>query len=149
VVAALFFLPALLGHRPLATARTALAIHHEVFTAPRSYALWLLFNPVDLAVFLGMPVAFSWAWGAARSARARPKEAIDRMRVATAVGLALIVLAGVTRGEVGRIWIPLMPTLLVAALVRPNGPGRDEALALAVGLAGLCLAMATYWRVPY
>jgi hypothetical protein len=148
VAAGFFFLPAVIGHRPVACVRAALAIHREVFTAPRSYALWLLFNPVDLAVFLGMPVAVSWVWLTMRSARARPMAAVDRMRLATAFGLALIVLAGVTRGEVGRLWIPLMPTLLVAALVRLGGPSRGEALAIGSGLAGLCLAIATYWRVP-
>jgi hypothetical protein len=148
VAAALFFLPAVIGHRPLASARAALAIHREVFTAPRSYALWLIFNPLDLAVFVGTPVAASWVWRTARSARAQPRAGVDRMRLATAVGLAAILLAGVTRGEVGRIWIPLMPTLLVAAFARPDGPDRDETLAMGSGLAGLCAAMAACWRVP-
>jgi hypothetical protein len=148
VTLGLFFAPALLGHHPLASARTALAIHREAFTAPRSYLLWLFFNPLDLAVFLGVPLAAAWAWRTARSARARPKAAIDRLRLATGLGLALIVLAGITRGEVGRIWIPLMPPLLVAAMAGPDRPSRDEALILGGLLAGLCLAMAVWWRVP-
>jgi hypothetical protein len=148
VAALLFFLPAVIGHRPWATARTALAIHHEVFTAPRSYALWLVFDPVDLAVFLGMPVAAIWAAATARAAREGPRDATDRFRLATAVGLAVIVVAGVTRGEVGRIWIPLMPTLLVAALARSDGPDRKESAVMASALAVLCLALSLYWRVP-
>jgi hypothetical protein len=148
VAAAFFFLPAVVGHRPWATARTALAIHHEVFTAPRSYALWLLFDPVDLAVFLGMPLAAIGALATAQAARSATREPADRLRLATAAALAVIVLAGVTRGEVGRIWIPLMPTLLVAALARLDGPDRKEATAMACGLSVLCLALALYWRVP-
>src|SRR5262245_23364385 len=148
VAAAIFFLPAVVGHHPWATARTALGIHHEVFTAPRSYALWLAFDPVDLAVFLGVPVAAIWAVATARAVREPPRDAIDRLRLATAAALAVIVLAGVTRGEVGRIWIPLMPVLLVAALARSDGPDRSESAVMASALAVLCLALALYWRVP-
>jgi hypothetical protein len=52
-----FGLPALLGHQPVRAMLTALSIHREMYTAPRSYTLWLLFNPLDLAIFLGVPVA--------------------------------------------------------------------------------------------
>ena len=50
-------LTAALGHEPMDAARTALAFHREMYTAPRSYALWLAFNPIDFALFLGAPVA--------------------------------------------------------------------------------------------
>ena len=49
-------LPMAWGHEPIAAARTALAIHREAYTQPRSYATWLLFNPLDLAIFGGVPV---------------------------------------------------------------------------------------------
>ena len=51
-----FMAPALLGHHPLASARAALAIHREQFTAHRSYPLWLVFDLLDLALFLGVPI---------------------------------------------------------------------------------------------
>jgi hypothetical protein len=91
-----------------------------------------------------------------RSALARPQEgpagAADRMTLAVAAGLGLLVLSGVTRGEVGRIWIPLMPLLLVSALARPGGvegetasPGRRPALLLGILLAALCVMMRLHW----
>jgi hypothetical protein len=148
VAAALWMLPAALGHRPWASLTTALAIHRDEYTLPRSYALWLVFNPLDLALFLGVPVAAAWAVRTARSAVRVPREGIDRLRIATGLGLLALLLAGQTRGEVGRIWLPLMPTLLVAALARPGGPTRGEALVCGACLAALTIAMAVFWQVP-
>jgi hypothetical protein len=146
---------AILGHEPLRAAATALAIHREVYTRPRSYGLWLLFNPLDLALFLGVPVTLL-GLARLRSALAGPHSgaagAADRMTLALAAGLGLLVLSGVTRGEVGRIWVPLMPLLLVSALARPAGvdgltasPGRRPALLLGILLAALCVTMRVYW----
>ena len=92
------------GHEPIAAARTALAIHREAFTQPRSYATWLLFNPLDLAIFAGVPVIVVGLLRLARPAAARGP--FDRMRAALAAGLALLLLSGTVRGEIGRIAIP-------------------------------------------
>jgi hypothetical protein len=130
---------AVLGHHPLASLRAALAIHRETYTAPRSYALWLVFDLLDLAIFLGPPVAALLVVRMARSPMARP----------LALALAVLVLSGATRGEVGRIWIPLMPLLLVAAVTTPSGetksPSRFEALGLGVLLIALDLTLRVRW----
>jgi len=150
--AAVFALPALAGHHPIASAIEALRIHREFFTLPRAYALWLLFDPLDLAVFLGLPVALSLVWATARAARrlaarARPT-AEEAFRLAAMAALAALLLSGQTRGEVGRIWIPVMPVLLVAALARPaeERPGAADALLLAVLLVPIDLVLALVWR---
>lgn len=145
VTAGLWLLPAALGHRPLASLTTALAIHRDEYTLPRSYALWLLFNVVDLALFLGAPVAVAWGLRTARAMVHRPRDPVDRMRRATALALTAILLSGQTRGEVGRIWLPLVPTLLVAAFARPS---RGEALVCAACLAALTVTIAVFWQVP-
>jgi hypothetical protein len=144
----------LLGHHPIASARTALAIHREVYTTPRSYALWLAFNPLDLAVFLGAPLA---ALGLVRLASVR-EAAVDpgrRFALALAVALAALIASGITRGEVGRIWIPLMPLLLVAILAAPDGanqardPAHRKTVTLVLGalLAALCIAIRVSWEL--
>jgi hypothetical protein len=156
VTAATFAAPALLGHHPIASALTALEIHREFFTAPRAYALWLLFDPLDLAVFVGLPVAGSLALGAVRAvrrlaARVRPRPE-EAFRLGALAALLLLLLSGQTRGEVGRIWIPIMPVLLVAALARPASPEREEgpsagsALLLAALIAPATIAIALWWR---
>jgi hypothetical protein len=137
-----------LGHETLGSLRTALAIHREVYTAPRRYALWLFFNPLDLAIFLGLPVTALGLAAGVRDLRERGRP-LARFRAAVAAGLALLVVSGVVRGEVGRIWIPLMPLLLVAALVEaPERPGPRDALVVGSLLAALGLTLRVFWIVP-
>ena len=54
-----------MGHEPIAAARTALAIHRETYTLPRSYATWLAFNPAR-------PRAVPWR-ARGRAARGAPR----------------------------------------------------------------------------
>jgi len=153
--AAVVGLAVALGHEPLRAARTALAIHREMFTEPRRYALWLAFNPLDFALFVGVPVAVLAAAGFVQSicalvrGQGRP---LDRMKVTVGTLVLLLVLSGTTRGEVGRIWIPLMPVVLIAALARWNDreteTAKQEALILGLLLAGHCLLIRAYWLVP-
>jgi hypothetical protein len=156
VTAATFAAPALAGHRPIASALQALRIHHEFFTQPRAYELWLLFNPLDLAVLVGLPVAASLLLASVRAAkrlwaraRLRPDEAF---RLGALISLMALLVSGQTRGEVGRIWIPIMPILLVAALARPavaprpDSPSGMSALLLAVSVAPVTVAIALWWR---
>ena len=145
VTAGLWVVPAALGHRPLASLGTALAIHRQEYTLPRGYTLWLAFNAVVLALFLGVPVAAAWLTRPVRAFISGSTEAPERMRRALALAVAALLLSGQTRGEVGRIWLPLMPVLLVAALPRPT---RGEALAVGAGVAVLTLVMAAFWQVP-
>jgi hypothetical protein len=145
-------IPVAWGHEPLLAARTALAFHREAYTAPRSYGLWLAFNPLDLAVFLGVPVAVLFAVATARSFRGLVRGAglgpADRLRLAAASGTALLALSGAVRGEVGRIWIPLLPVLLAAAVTsEPEGPSARGAALLAAGLAALTFAVGMRWLV--
>jgi hypothetical protein len=156
VTAAAFAAPALVGHHPIASMREALRIHREFFTQPRDYAVWLVFDPLDLAIFIGLPVAVSLVAAAVRStrrllarARLQPDEAF---RLAALATLLVLLVSGQTRGEVGRIWIPIMPVLLVAALARPARPDDDtapsaaSALLLAAAIAPTAVAIALWWR---
>jgi hypothetical protein len=157
VAIATFLAPAALGHDPLGSLRTALAIHREAYTLPRSYSLWLLHNPLDAAAFLGAPIAVLLALRMPLVALGAARTRARLFRVGVLLGTALLLVSGQTRGEVGRIWIPLMPFLLVAALVderraddasaSPALPAA-EALLLSLLLAGVCLQLRLYWRLP-
>ena len=72
---------------------------------------------------------------------------MDRFRLALFAGIGLLLALGVTRGEVGRIWIPLMPLLLVASLGGRREPSRTEALLQGALLAALTLTNGSYWVV--
>ena len=143
--AALLGLILLLGHHPLRSALVALALHREAFTAPRGYALWLLFNPLDLALFLGVPVAVLFGARLREALRSRPPDAAGRFTLAVAAGLTLLLLSGTVRGEVGRIWIPLMPLLLIPAAQRALPRWRGPALGALLVL--LALVLRVRWQL--
>jgi len=139
---ACFLLPALLGHHPLAAARAALSIHREQFTAQRSYLRWLVFDLLDLALFLGVPVVLF--------ALMLPR---TPFRLAAAGGVLLLVASGLIRGEMGRILVPLMPVLLVACVVsapRPDDgePSASTALVLGALLAATDVVLRLSWELP-
>jgi hypothetical protein len=146
-----FGAPALLGHEPLRALATALSIHRETYTSPRSYALWLAFNPLDLALFLGVPVALIGLMGLpgtlSRVTRVGGGSPLDRFRLALLGGVVALLALGVTRGEVGRIWIPLMPLLLLACLGAPESPDRRTALVVATLLGASTLLLGAYWII--
>jgi hypothetical protein len=69
---------------------------------------------------------------------------LARFALAAVGGVALLVLSGTTRGEVGRIWIPLMPLLLLAAAADLDGPAT---VALGLLQGALTLALGAFWAV--
>ena len=98
---------------------------------PRSYAAWVLVNPVELAVAVGLPTAI-WAGAGLASGRA------PRASVATLAVVLVLNLSGRNLSEVARLWLPLMPAFPLAA-----GAGMTRAragsitLALTVALLGI------------
>lgn len=75
----------------------------------RTYLSWLVANPIELAVALGIPSAVGLVLGLA------PPRAAPRVTVATLLVLALLTLSGKNLSEVARLWLLLMPPLLVSA----------------------------------
>ena len=155
--AAVIGLERLAGHRPLASALTALSIHRQHFTVRRSYLAWLAFDPVDLFWFLGPPlVLLVVAVGlrsVIRSARVGDA-AVERFQATAVLGVAALVLSGIVRGEAGRILIPVMPVLLVAAVagkepgVTAPGPSVRFSVLLAVLLTATSVVIRLTWDVP-
>jgi hypothetical protein len=147
----------LLGHRPLASALTALSIHRQQFTVRRSYVAWVAFDPVDLFWFLGPPLAVLVAAIGARSLIRSPRGgdvAVERFQAAAVLGVGALVLSGIVRGEAGRILIPVMPVLLVAAVAGKEpgtpaaGPSVGTSVLLAVLLTMTSVVIRLTWDVP-
>jgi hypothetical protein len=136
-----------LGHRPLASLQAALAIHREAYTTPRSHLLWIPFNLLDLAIFLGIPVAFA-ALLRLRAGTALLGTSSGRYLLALALGVGALDLSGQVRGEVGSIWIPLMALLLPASLADGEvAPDAGSTVLLGVQLAALSLLVGQRWLV--
>lgn len=112
----------------------------------RTYSAWLVANPIELAVGLGIP-ATVWLLGSARNLREVPKAS-----AATLLVLTLLTLSGRNLSEVARLWLPFLPALLIpaGAEIGREGRGAGPALALTVLLTGLqTLALQAMVQVVY
>jgi hypothetical protein len=112
---------------------------------PRSYRAWVVANPVELAVGLGLPNA---VWALLGFARPRGG---PRVGVASALVLAALTLSGRNLSEVGRLWLPFMPALLVTAGSAFDRAGAGaKSLAATVALLGAqTLALEATIQVVY
>lgn len=112
---------------------------------PRSYGKWLVANPIELAVALGLPASL-WLVVAFR----RPGD-VPRTSVATLAVLAALTVSGRNLSEVARLWLPFMPALLVASgFALGKAGGGAKTLALAVALGGLeTIALQAMIQVVY
>ncbi|MFB3881141.1 MAG: hypothetical protein ACE149_07750 [Armatimonadota bacterium] len=146
----------LFGYRPIAVAVQALAAHRgvtEIETA-RTYWKWVLMNPVECALFAGLPLAIGALWSvpslgagfacpepgrrgrsangnAGFTSHAPHNSELASFLIAWITLFALLDLSGMVRGEVGRIWLFLLWPLAVAAgaaLSRRADSGRATAL---------------------
>ena len=76
---------------------------------PRTYLAWLVVNPIELAVALGLPAVVWCAIGLAGP------RSVPRTAWATLAVLVLLNLIGRNMGEVARLWLLYMPPILCAA----------------------------------
>jgi hypothetical protein len=137
---------ALTGANPLVIASWNLHHHARFYLEyPRTYRLWLLYNPVELAIALGLPAAV-WCAVGLFYPRSMPISAWSTLFV-----LALVNLSGRNQGEVARLWILFLPPLLVAAGNAFNRTGAPPAaVALSTALVGLqTLALQSMIQVVY
>jgi methylthioxylose transferase len=99
---------------------------------PRSYLAWIAENPVELAIALGLPSTV-WALVGLASPRQTPRVAWSTLAV-----LVVLTLSGKNLSEVARLWLPMMPALLVAAgLGFTRLGGGAGSLAGSIALVGL------------
>jgi hypothetical protein len=112
---------------------------------PRRYLAWVVANPIELAVALGLP-AMGWLILGAFKPREFP-----RVTVVTLAVLALLTLSGRSLSEVARLWLPMMPALLVGSGFSMGAfGGGPKTLAATVGLVGAqTLALQATIQVVY
>jgi hypothetical protein len=102
------------------------------FEMERTGWFWILYHLYDFYVAAaGIPILFFWAartWDALREIRSR-RGALDVLALSFFVGLVLLDLSGVARGEVARVWAFLLPLPLLIAVYRlPRRGGAFPAL---------------------
>jgi hypothetical protein len=117
---------------------------HATFAVlfPRSYGSWTLFNPVEFAVFVGLPSFTLWAVAAGLDLdgwRQRKRADIVSLPAWTLFGVLFALnLSGKNLGEVARLWMFLMPLAALAGAGVLAGLDRRSGW-----LAGLVLVLGT------
>lgn len=151
------------GVDPLRVISTGSRLAFESTTGTRAYGVWLLGNPIDFAVFLGIPIVIVLLYHLIKRIPF-PKPLLP-IAIATFGTLILLWLSGIVRGEVGRLWIYFGPLVVLIALgwqgagsrMRDAGSKRQEDtpyvlrlafyVLLLTLLAAQLLVMHTRWLV--
>lgn len=89
--------------------------HRAIAVAARSYGTWLVWNPYDLLLLLGPAVLVPAAASLIGRAEAGWRPAFRALAWGWWALLLCLLLSGTVRGEVGRIWLFLMPFACVLA----------------------------------
>lgn len=99
----------------------SLSQHYDLVTHARRYSIWLWANGLDLALWLGPGILLLAGVSTIGLVRSRHQDGWMRPLAALALiwwGMVVLLdVSGVSRGEVGRLWIFLMPYPLALALI--------------------------------
>jgi hypothetical protein len=153
---ALFASTALAGHEPFTAALRALALHAERHTLRHPWGLSVALGAADLWLFAGPPIVVLLGVRLARGWRERHAGglagigATTRWAAAVTATLAVTLLSGALRGEAGRILVPLLPLLLVAAVAPETGGAALDAVPTqrpALAPLGTLAALLGLWSV--
>ena len=116
----------------------------------RGYGTWVWRNLVEFGVFLGLPGLVVLAGAALGLARRRARN-LTRVELVGLIGLGLLLLLNATgsvRGEVARVWLFLMPPLILWAGCRTRRALRKApALAAATMALSLVQALVMGWTL--
>jgi hypothetical protein len=80
---------------------------------PRSYWKWLLVNPVEFAVAVGLPLALIAAWSVVSNVRRQPLGRYAHLWAGLAT-ISVLWISGKNMGEAARLWIFLTPCVVWA-----------------------------------
>jgi len=120
-----------------------------------SYGQWLFYNTYDVLVFTGVPVGVIFAAEAVRAWKRTLQQRIDIVLLPALVVSGVLItvnIAGVSPGEVGRLWMPWMTgTVITTALwVHRQTTGQRRSYAILTGLLALqCLWLTLFLRVSH
>lgn len=106
------------GVPPWQIAQVGLGQHYELVTQLRRYDWWLLWNVVDVIVFAGWIIVVGFTAVTIQSVkkiRTDQRQPLQMLALSLVVLLILLNISGSARGEVGRIWLFLMPLMAVVA----------------------------------
>jgi hypothetical protein len=139
-------------HYNTITCVTAVYSNHAHFYDyfPRTYSKWVFMNLVDFVIFLGLPLAALFVFSSAMQCRRLLKR--DWGRISSCFWAFLIILilldvSGKNLGEVGRLWLFLMP--LVPLLVADGLKEKGLSPGAVYGLLAMQLVYGVIFRICF
>lgn len=115
------------GYNILSAMAASLIAHRHILTeVGRTYWVWLPMNLYDFLLFMGPALVVLLIWVTRHGLRSRRWSAMPQgLIIGLIIILVALLISGSTRGEVGRIWLFLMPlAALPAADYLSRLPGR-------------------------
>lgn len=139
------------GVAPWEIVRVGLGEHYELVTNLRNYRWWVVWNLVDLLIYSGWPVSLGFLGSliiAFQVWRRRRLTAVHVLAVVLAIVVVVLDLSGSSRGEVGRLWLFLMPMMaLVAGHFWTRAlPGTGRAMTIIALQLLMVLALGWAWQ---
>lgn len=123
--------------------------HYDLVTTHRDYAIWWWMNLVDFSLWMGPALIFLALVGTGQLLRARLTSFQGQLLGVAVIFwtvLILLDLSGSTRGEIGRLWIFLMPIPLLLALTQTRTVGQRTLL---LGMMALNSWSLSYALAPF
>ena len=130
-------------------------IHVIMSNAPhmnsRSYTLWIFYNLYDFFIFSGIPVTVAFLLllkNELKKVLKKKWKHVDSLFISFFLFLLVLNFSGTTRGEVARIWLPLLPFLAicVAAFLTNNMKISTKYFVVFLLLQGIqMLVMQEFW----
>jgi len=126
----------------------SVAVHRQILAAAgRSYWLWLPMNLYDFLLFMGPALAVMSVAAISNGLKQQRWPALPQgLVIGLIVVLAALLLSGSTRGEVGRIWVFLMPLAALPAadyVARLRGSGLVR-LGISLVALQVCFAVVVH-----
>jgi hypothetical protein len=111
----------------LAVFRTSDDLRHALYAREhRSYAQALIGNLADFFIFAGLPATLLFCWGVVDTVRDAARRSASPLLWSFLLLLLALDLSGKTRGEVGRMWMFLMPCVLLIAAPQAQKIWRES-----------------------
>ena len=116
----------------------------------RYYFPWVFYNLYDFFIFFGIGFSFIYFYMIGSMINNRKLNKLDLVFLGTCTMLLVLDLSGSVRGEVGRIWIPFMPFLLLPVINFVSSKkglnfSRNEFVIFILAQCAMLLVVNEYW----
>lgn len=115
---------------------------------PRSYLDWVIYNPYDVFIFMGIPVSILFLIVSFKIYKSEKFNMLKKILISFWIMFISLVLSGTSRGEVGRIWIFLMiiPVGILAYFLTEKWKYSKVRISLLLLLLIIqCLVLEEFW----